>query len=261
MSTHRFTADERRHLDEEGYVVRRDVFSPDEVAATVEACESLVEDVARSRRGQRMTVGSYTFEDDQAATLMVKWEGDSDVIHGLEPFAHLSPLLADLAVDARLVEPMIDLVGAPAPMLFTEKLNLKRPQHGGQNPFHQDFPYWSDAQDASRIATAMLFLDDADTTNGTLEVVPGSHRDGQWPTRRDSDPFGNLEIDPQAAADVTTVPLEVPAGSVAYFGPWLVHRSAPNRSERERRALLFSYQPPGAPDMRDLLRAYYATPT
>ena len=260
MNTHRLDADERQHLETDGYVLRRAVFSADEVAAVIDACETLVDEVARGRRGDRATVGSYTFEDDRTATLMVKWEGDSDIIHGLEPFAHLSPTLAGFAVDDRFVQPMVDVLDEPAPMLFTEKLNLKRPHHGGQNPFHQDYPYWkSDAYDATRIATAMLFLDDADASNGTLEVVPGSHRTGQWPTRTDSDTFGNLEIDPAATDDVNAVHLEVPAGSVVYFGPFLVHRSAPNRSARERRALLFSYQPPGAPDMRDLLRDYYAT--
>ena len=257
MRNHRLDADELERLATDGYVLRRAVFTQDEVGAAVDTCESLVTDVAARERRKRSTIGSYTFEDDPSATLMVKWEGDSDVIHGLEPLVHLSPFLAEFAVDPRFVEPMIDVVGDPAPMLFTEKLNLKRPHRGGRNPLHQDFPYWSDAEDASRIATAMMFLDDSDTDNGTLEVVPGSHRNGQWQTRTDSDFFGNLEIDPATGDGVTTVPLEVPAGSVVYFGPFLVHRSAPNRSERERRALLFSYQPAGAPDIRDLLRDSY----
>jgi ectoine hydroxylase-related dioxygenase (phytanoyl-CoA dioxygenase family) len=259
MDSYRLDTEELRRLETDGYVVRERVFTADEVAGVVRACESLVDEVARGRRGERTTVGSYTFEDDRSATLMVKWEGDSDVVHGLEPFAHLSPPLGEFAVDPRFVEPMIDLVGDPAPMLFTEKLNLKRPHHGGRNPFHQDFPYWYDAADASRIATAMLFLDDADLANGTLEVVPGSHTRGTWPTRTDGDVFGNLETDPASVEGVATVPVEVPAGSVVYFGAFLVHRSAPNRSDRERRTLLFSYQPPGAPDMRDLLQASFAS--
>jgi len=253
VQAYRLDADERKRLDEDGYVVRERAFGPDEVAAIVDECERLVAEVARQDRGRRATAGSYTFEADAEATLIVKWEGDSDVIHGLEPFAHLSPPLAATAADPRFVGPMIDVIGEPEPALFTEKLNLKRPGRGGHNPLHQDFPYWYDAADASRIATAMLFLDAADTENGTLEVVPGSHRQGRWRTRSDADDFGNLEIDPALEAEVTPVPLVVPVGSVVYFGPFLVHRSGPNRSDRERRALLFSYQPPGCPDMRELL--------
>ena len=258
MTSHRLDDRERRRLADDGYVLREGVFDRSEVAATLDACEALVAEVVADRRGARLTVGSYTFEPDFTSTLMVKWEGDSDVVHGLEPFAHLSPPLADLALDPRFVEPMIDVIDDPAPALFTEKLNLKRPHHGGVNPLHQDFPYWKDTADASRIATAMLFLDDADVGNGTLEVVPGSHLRGPWPTRTDKDQFGNLEIDPAEEEGITTVALEAPAGSVVFFGPLLVHRSAPNRSDRERRALLYSYQPPGAPDMRDLLRGVTA---
>jgi ectoine hydroxylase len=50
------------------------------------------------------------------------------------------------------------------------------------------------------------------------------------------------------------VPVEVAAGTVISFGPYLVHRSAPNTSDRERRALLFSYQPAGRPTQLDNLR-------
>ena len=252
--THLLDDAEREALAARGYVLREQTFDAHEVAAIVEACETLLRQVAEGRNGRRYTVGSYVFEPDMASELMVKWEAGTDVVHGLEPFAHLSEPLAALALDPRFVDPMVELVGDDAPMLFTEKLNLKRPHHGGRNPLHQDLPYWGDAADATRIATAMLFLDDSDLGNGTLEVVPGSHLDGRWRTRTDGDPFGQLEIDPALEEGIETLALEVPAGSVVYFGSTLVHRSAPNTSDRERRSILYSYQPPGAPHMRDLLR-------
>jgi ectoine hydroxylase len=177
------------------------------------------------------------------------------VVHGLEPVAHVSEPLARFAADPRFVEPSVAFVDDPHPCLFTEKLNLKRPRHGGRNPFHQDVPYWRDeADDVDRIVTAMLFLDDATLENGTLQVLPGSHTSGEWATRTDADAFGNLEMDPRAIEGRTPVALEVPAGSVVFFGPLLVHTSEPNRSDRERRALLYSYQPAGLSHMLDLNR-------
>lgn len=248
------TEDERRVLEADGYVVRERAFGSDEVAAIVDECERVVAAVVAHRRGSRFPVSNYTFELDPADELMVKWEGSTDHVHGLEPLVHLSEPLACLALDPRLVHPMVDFVGDPAPMLFTEKLNLKRPFHGGKNPLHQDLPYWSDTIDGTRIATAMVFLDDADLGNGTLEVIPGSHRRGLWPTRSDGDQFAKNEVDQALADDVETVALEVPAGTVAFFGSALVHRSAPNTSDRQRRSLLYSYQPPGWPTMREQLR-------
>jgi ectoine hydroxylase-related dioxygenase (phytanoyl-CoA dioxygenase family) len=43
------------------------------------------------------------------------------------------------------------------------------------------------------------------------------------------------------------VPIEAKAGAVVFFGAFLVHRSLPNRSGSDRRALLYSYQPGGYP--------------
>jgi ectoine hydroxylase-related dioxygenase (phytanoyl-CoA dioxygenase family) len=48
--------------------------------------------------------------------------------------------------------------------------------------------------------------------------------------------------------------LEVKAGAVAFFGAFLVHRSLPNQSDRDRRALLYSYQPTGHPHAAELHR-------
>jgi ectoine hydroxylase-related dioxygenase (phytanoyl-CoA dioxygenase family) len=246
---------EKAALETNGYVLRTGVFDAAELADITAACEALVTDLVRDRRGKRYKVGSYVFEPELTKGVFIKWEGDSDIVHGIEPCAHLSPPLHAWALDPRFVEPMKDVIGHEEPILFTEKLNLKRPHHGGENPLHQDYPYWIDsAEVASEVATAMLFLDDATLANGCLRVVPGSHKDGQWQTRKDGDRFGQNEVDVNAYAGVTSVPLEVKAGSVVMFGPFLVHQSAPNRSAAERRALLYSYQPAGRRHSLESLR-------
>ena len=66
--------------------------------------------------------------------------------------------------------------------------------------------------------------------------------------------FRENEIDTRAYPDVQSVPVELAAGSMVMFGPYLVHQSAPNTSELPRRALLFSYQPPGLEHMIDVQR-------
>jgi ectoine hydroxylase-related dioxygenase (phytanoyl-CoA dioxygenase family) len=248
------TTDERQAMEHDGYVLREGAFSRAEAAEIADACERLVTDLVSDRRGKRYALGSYVFEPDLLKQCTVKWEGESDVVHGIEPFAHLAADLEKCAYDQRFIGPSSDWVGDGQPVLFTEKLNLKRPQVGGVNPWHQDWPYWEFADDRTRIVTAMLFLDDASMENGTLQVLPGSHQRGPWPTRTDRDFFGNFEIDPAEVEGHEPVALEVPAGSVVYFGPLLVHRSNPNTSAKQRRALLFSYQPAGMTHARDGIR-------
>ena len=109
---------------------------------------------------------------------------------------------------------------------------------------------------AHRVATAMLFLDDATIENGCLQVAPGTHKVGKWPQRSDSDGFGSLEMDPAQFDLDRLVPLEVPAGTVAFFGAFLVHQSLPNQTAGDRRALLYSYQPAGEPHARELNRLF-----
>jgi ectoine hydroxylase-related dioxygenase (phytanoyl-CoA dioxygenase family) len=57
----------------------------------------------------------------------------------------------------------------------------------------------------------------------------------------------------------TLIPLEVPAGTAVFFNSFLVHRSQPNRSENDRRALLYSYQPAGNPHAREIPRPFKLT--
>jgi ectoine hydroxylase-related dioxygenase (phytanoyl-CoA dioxygenase family) len=249
-----FDAAERRQLDEDGYVVRERVFDAPEVAAIAAECEALVARLEAAARRTKHVVGSYMFEIQREAATVVKWEPFApEVLQGLEPFAHLSEPLKACGLDPRLLDPCRTIVGQDDIALFTEKLNVKRARHGGSIILHQDFPYWEHVSPiAARVATAMIFLDDATIENGCLEVAAGTHKIGKWPQRADADGFGSLEMNPAAFDHDRLKPLEVPAGTVAYFGAFLVHRSLPNTSGGDRRALLYSYQPAGHPHMLEL---------
>ena len=252
--TFRLDSDEREQLERGGYVVREDVYDAVELVELRFACEQVVARLTAARRRTKLAVGSYMFEIQRQLGTVVKWEPDNpEVIQGVEPLVHLSPRLHALALDRRVVEPAADLVGAEKLSLYTEKLNLKRAHSGGPIVLHQDFPYWKDVcEDASRIATAMIFLDDSDRANGCLEVAPGSHRDGVR-AGRGVEGFGSFEMDAALFDPSQLVALEVGAGSVAFFGPFLVHRSQPNRTDADRRALLFSYQPDGWRTLQEFL--------
>jgi Phytanoyl-CoA dioxygenase (PhyH) len=251
--SYRLEAGERQELEERGFVLRRNVFDASELAAICAGCEALIQRLLAEKRHRKHSVGSYNFELQRDLSTVVKWEpGDLDVVQGVEPFAHLSEELSRWAHDPRLLEPCKDVVGVEEVILFTEKLNLKRAHKGGPIVLHQDFPYWKGMTPiASKIATAMLFLDDATIEKGCLEVVPGSHREGLQ-ERRVEEGFGSLEMDPERYDMSRLVSLEVAAGAVVFFGPFLVHRSLPNRSGDDRRALLYSYQPKGYPHSREI---------
>lgn len=250
----RLNESEKRSLDELGYVVRTDVFNAAEIAAIGDACAALVARLLEEKRHSKRNLGSYTFELQRRLGTIVKWEqANPDVVLGLELFAHLSERLAKWALDPRLLEPARDVVGSDELVMFTEKLHFKSAHKGGPIILHQDYPYWAGVSDvASRVATAVLFLDDATRDNGCLEVAPGSHREGVQ-ARKSEDGFASNEMDPSRFDPSRLTPLELRAGSVVWFGPSLVHRSLPNRTPDDRRALLYSYQPAGHKHLRELV--------
>jgi ectoine hydroxylase len=258
VTSHRLQPRERAQLSELGYVARERVFDAAELECIRASCEALTLRVAAAEeRSPRIPAGSYVFQAIRELCTIVKWEPDHpDVVMGVEPFAHFDAELRRWGLDPRLVEPMQDLLAAPAVDLFTEKLNLKRARVGGPIVLHQDYPYWvENSTNPAEIATAVVFLDDADRRNGCLEVLPGSHRQGVR-SGRSVRGFGKFEMEPDAAEVEKLVGLEVPAGSAVFFGSLLVHRSTPNTSDRDRRALLYSYQPSGRPSSYDSLAGF-----
>jgi len=251
----RFTAAERWSLAEDGFLVRRGVFGEADCRRIAADCEALVAELEGLNRRPKHQVGAYMFEMQRDLNTVVKWEPFApDLLQGVELFSHLSPALRAWSLDERLTEPAKDLIGEERVIPFTEKLNLKRAREGGAYVLHQDAAYWSQVTPVhASIGTAMVLMDDATVENGCLEVAPGSHRSGLY-ERKPIEGFGAFEMD-EAKFDLARMtPVEGRAGDVIFFGSFLVHRSLPNRSDHDRRALLFSYQPAGNPHSRELQR-------
>ena len=253
----RFTTGELSQLERDGFVVRTSVLSGKELDELRDIVESIAAAVAAHARregaGPEATLGDgHRIQFSSRAAIQWEWQEGSNEIRLVEPCDHLHPRLGALFEDPRIYEPLTDAVGCEHLMPFTSKLNMKRAVEGSEFPFHQDYPYWYVAvgADAADIATAVLFLDDATADNGALRVLPGSHRHGPAP-RDPNDPTGFLAD--AASLDVDgEMTLELPAGSVVFFGAFLVHRSSPNRSSSHRRALLPSMQPAGRPRLQDV---------
>jgi ectoine hydroxylase len=250
------SAAEHERWRRDGYVVRGRIFDSREIAALVAAVESVATAVRThaERPGagpERRLADGHRLQLTSRSAVQWEWREGSREIRLIEPVTHLDARIAAATRDRRIVEPMCAALRVAAVGLFTSKLNLKRPREGSEFPYHQDFPYWYvRVEDAARdIVTAMLFLDDTRISNGALRVLPGSHLHGPAPRRTDG--AGDPSLADPAQLDVRgETAVEVPAGSMLMFGSLLVHRSSPNESGAQRRALLFSYQPAGRPDMQ-----------
>lgn len=253
----RFDEQERAAFQRDGFVLRPRVFS----FAALEGLRATVEEVVASviDHAQRPDAGpelrfpdGHRLQFSSQTVIQWEWREGSRQVRLLEPFTHLHPYFEALCADPRFIEPMKDALGADEVAPYTCKLNLKRPHEGSEFPWHQDYAYWYAFTPASahEIATAILFLDDASAANGAIRVFPGSHLLGPAPRDR-TDPTAFLADPARIDASRERV-VEAEAGSLLMFPSLLLHRSSPNTSERQRRAILLSFQPAGRPRQVEL---------
>ncbi len=125
---------------------------------------------------------------------------------------------------------------------FFDQFVVKGPEGGLPFSWHQDSGYVvgnGGPSDHAPYLTCWCPLDDATAENGTVRVIPGSHRGGILPHARH---VGTNDL-VGAPAEAEGVIVEVPAGSVVAFSSLLLHATGANRSDRPRRVYLAQYTP------------------
>lgn len=212
----------------DGFAVLEGVFAGDRL-------ETLREEVAAVATGRRGPVlgDELVRRDTDAATL-----ANVLAVH----FPHkVSPVYRDALSEPAIVRFLNAVIG-PDVKAMQSMLFVKPPGKPGQ-PWHQD-EHFIPTRDRS-LCGVWIALDDADTENGCLWVLPGSHEAGiLWPMRDQDAPGydGNQVAHGFPEDEAAAVPVEVRAGDVVCFNGYLLHGSRQNRSaHRTRRALVNHY--------------------
>lgn len=255
---------ERRQYEDEGFFVRESIFDNADLERLRAAAERVVGTATRASlevvesagaSPEQPTESETDYQIDgnryvEAARATVQFEhrSGSETIRVIEPFHHLDSVFDDLVEDPRIVTPICGVLGSDRVALWTDKINLKRPREGSGFRWHQDSPYWGHAcGHCDQLPNVMITLDDADRENGCFRVIPGSHRKGFLPGSNDGTRLGPLFTDPTTFEEEAQWLAEVPAGSIVVFDSHTVHGSEPNLSDRSRRAIVLTYQPPDHP--------------
>ncbi len=159
-----------------------------------------------------------------------------------ENFTPYSELLGALLCEGAVPGVAGQLLGEEA-LLYKEKINYKAAGGAGFSP-HQDKPAYPFVD---QVLSVMVAVDDATVENGCLFVVSGRHHEPL-----DQDERGCI-----ASAIVEQLhwePVELEAGATLFFHALTPHRSGPNSSNRDRRALYPTYNGVSEGDLR---AAYY----
>ena len=122
---------------------------------------------------------------------------------------------------------------------FMDQYVVKGPEQGMAFSWHQDSGYVvgnGGPADHPPYLTCWCALDDATVENGTVRVIPGSHRGGLFAHDRQG-----MSADLGVAVAEEGVALAVPAGSIVAFSSLLLHATGANLSDRPRRVYLAQY--------------------
>ncbi|MFA7238192.1 MAG: phytanoyl-CoA dioxygenase family protein [Phycisphaeraceae bacterium] len=164
----------------------------------------------------------------------------------MHPHLHDELPVGELAMrymlDPRIENVLWDVLGEE-PIAAQTMFYFKPPQARGQD-LHQD-NFYLRIKPGTCMA-AWIAIDDVDQENGGMVVVPGSHKlDLACPEKADPSRFFTTEhVEPPEG--MRTVPADMKAGDVLFFGGSVIHGSYPNTSkDRFRRALICHYAPVG----------------
>ena len=159
----------------------------------------------------------------------------------------MSPRYRALSEDRRILDRIEPLM--PGGVTFkSDKFVYKNGRQRFATPWHTDKLYWPNQRPKLSV---WIPLDDVSADNGTLTVIPGSHR-REW---------GVVEVDGSDSSgefrkrtDAETIPVdeavvcEVPRGSLVVFSDALLHASTPATSGRDRYAIISTYHETRTPD-------------
>jgi ectoine hydroxylase len=216
-----FTSEELSAYRTNGYVIRRGLFSAEEIDLLGSA----------ARGDHAMDRASTALDDGGGNRVRLSlWNHPGDGIYGMVARSH------------RVVDPVEQLIGGEV-YHYHSKMILKDAFTGGAWAWHQDYGYWyQNGLLFPDLCSVMIAVDPATKENGCLELLKGSHRMGRINHVLSGEQAG---ADPERVAEaekrLEKVYCEMGAGDAVFFHANTLHCSGPNHSPHPRWAMICCY--------------------
>ena len=187
------------------------------------------------RRSQRPIRNLAVAEDDHDHD-----EGDQQEMLQFMQISEHNLQFHQLTYHEGILDIIEDLIGPNIQLFHNQALN-KPPHHGGPIFWHQDNAYWKCLP--ANLVSCWLTLDDVDLHNGAMQFMPGSHL---RPMVHDQAQGSDVLLDMgKSVDDSKAVVGDLPAGGITLHHCQTLHRTAPNTTDRQRRALAIHFMTPG----------------
>lgn len=223
------TEDQLKNYHRDGYIVVENLVSQERVELLCDRIREYTHGGKKAGTPIRMQIEPRI----QRGELQVDHPGDG--IRKIDGLVEGDELFQELGLDKNIVGIIEQILGSDLKM-FRNALLLKPPEVGSQKGMHQDSPYWP--IEPMELCSCWFALDNATFENGCMGAIPGWHRKGPMPHVRVTDDF----VVDEGCYDFEDMVLSpVRAGGGLFFHSLLPHYTAPNRSDKWRRAIALSY--------------------
>jgi ectoine hydroxylase-related dioxygenase (phytanoyl-CoA dioxygenase family) len=207
-----------------GFLVVNDVLAPEQIAEGRRLVNHFTE------RSRTVAASDDVFDLEPGHT------PERPMLRRLKGPARLHPFFDRLLRSEPLLDCLETLIGQPLRLLGS-KLNLKAAAGGSPVEWHQDFAFHPHTN--ADVLALGVYLDDAALDNGCMLMVPGSHHGPVLDHHQDGVFVGAITPGRHEVDLSRAVPVEVRAGGISIHHGHMLHASAPNRSARGRRLLLY----------------------
>ena len=222
MTTFELTPQLIDDFHQDGYLIVRELFDPQEIAGLL----------SFAKADATLADEAYVRRDSGGGETRLALRNDLD---------DTVPYTA-VVRSQRIVQAMQILLGDEV-YHYHHKMMIKQPRIGGAWEWHQDYGYWYNFGCLfPDMGSCMVAVDQATTENGCLQVLKGSHKLGRVDHVRIGEQVG---ADPErvkaARQRFELVAVELEPGDGLFFHGNLLHCSDQNHSEHPRWSLINCY--------------------
>jgi len=209
-------------FDKHGYILVRNLFTPDEVAKLKRYMEE----------SREMQNKSYGRSDGKGRrTKVTLWNRAVDDVAGV------------VARCRKVAGTMQALLGGDEIYHYHSKLMMKEPHTGGAHIWHQDYGYWyNNGCLFPDMGSVFMPVDKCTNINSCLQVLDGSQKMGRINHILEGDQAGaDPERMREALKAFPLVYVEMEPGDALFFHCNLLHSSDQNNSDMRRWAMITSF--------------------